>query len=59
MKLKPTPAMDLAELKILARLQAAAVCKAYRRGEPAKAGRLAVGLKRTVDEIERVERFIQ
>ena len=54
--MRPTLEMDLAELEILARLQAAAVKRAYDRGDAEAAATFAVGLKRTKRQIGRIER---
>ena len=54
--MRPTREMDLADLRILARLQAERLEHACGRGDAEWAATFAVGLKRTKRQIERVER---
>ena len=54
--MRPTREMDRAELIILARKQAAALGRAYDRGDAGWAATFAVGLKRTKRQIGRIER---
>lgn len=56
--MRPTPEMDLAELKILAAKQSAAMLTAYQRGRADKAATFAQGLKRTNDQIAYLERML-
>ena len=54
--MRPTLEMDLAELRILAAKQAAAVKRAYDRGDAGWAATFAKGLRDTTRQIRRVER---
>ena len=54
--MRPTREMDLAELRILARLQAERLEHAYDRGDAEWAATFAKGLRDTTREIGRIER---
>ena len=54
--MRPTREMDRAELIILARLQAAALGRAYNRGDAGWAATFAKSLRDTTRQIGRVER---
>ena len=57
-RLKDTPEMDLAELRILAKLQAERCVHAFDRGDAEAAATFATGLKRTKRQIGVVERLL-